>query len=321
MGFHEIQFPTKISYGSSGGPGFNTTVITNDAGAEERIGRWSSSRRKYDVSYGAKTYEDLLAIQEFYIARNGATHGFRYKDWLDFSSSKNSKLKPVAFEDQIIGIGDGNTTTFQLIKKYISGEITHNRIITKPISGTVRIGVDGMEQTSGWSVNTATGIITFTSAPADGTQITAGFEFDTPVRFALGQGTDDFLDISIDTFNNGKVSSIPLVEIIADDSLTSDEFYYGGASAIALSANTSISVLNGRVLDVMPSTSGLKVALPDTTDLSCGGPYFFIHNASGDYTFEITNSNGDTVVIIAVSDTVEIILGKNADGDKVWFAL
>ena len=36
MAFREIQFPTKISFGAIGGPGFSTDVVTVRSGREKR---------------------------------------------------------------------------------------------------------------------------------------------------------------------------------------------------------------------------------------------------------------------------------------------
>ena len=49
---------------------------------------------------------------------------------------------------------------------------------------------------------------TFASAPAPGTAITAGFEFDVPVRFDT-----DSLSINLANFAAGEVPSLPLVEV------------------------------------------------------------------------------------------------------------
>jgi uncharacterized protein (TIGR02217 family) len=61
---------------------------------------------------------------------------------------------------------------------------------------------------SGWSVSTTTGVVNFTTAPATGIAITAGFEFDVPVRFDT-----DALDVTLDLERLGSITSIPLVEI------------------------------------------------------------------------------------------------------------
>jgi uncharacterized protein (TIGR02217 family) len=110
--------------------------------------------------------------------------------------------------DQAIGTGDGTTTAFQLVKRYASGSQTWTRAIAKPVAGTVRIALGGVEQPSGWSVDTTTGIVTFSTAPSSGVAITAGFEFDVPVRFDT-----DALDVTLDLERLGSITSIPLLEI------------------------------------------------------------------------------------------------------------
>ena len=57
-------------------------------------------------------------------------------------------------------------------------------------------------------VETATGVVTFGSAPGAGVAVTAGFEFDVPVRF-----DSDALDVTLDIERLGSITSIPLLEI------------------------------------------------------------------------------------------------------------
>ena len=66
----------------------------------------------------------------------------------------------------------------------------------------------GVEQLSGWSVDTTTGVVTFSAAPGAGVAITAGFEFDVPVRFDT-----DVLDVTLDLERLGSITSIPLLEL------------------------------------------------------------------------------------------------------------
>ncbi len=108
--------------------------------------------------------------------------------------------------DQALGTGDGHATVFQLAKAYPSGPSSWTRTIAKPVAGTVRIAVAGVERTSGFSVDTTTGLVTFTAAPTGA--LTAGFAFDVPVRFDTDQ-----LSINLSSFAAGEIPSIPLVEI------------------------------------------------------------------------------------------------------------
>ncbi len=206
MAFHEVRFPDDISRGARGGPERRTQIVELASGDEERNASWANSRRRYDAAYGIRRADDLAAVVAFFEARNGRLYGFRWKDWADYTSRLPSGLP--AATDQALGTGDGTATDFQLVKVYSSGSQSWTRTITKPVDGTVTVAIDGIEQSSGWSVDTTTGLITFTTAPASGAIITAGFEFDVPVRFDT-----DTLDVTLDIERLGSITSIPLIEV------------------------------------------------------------------------------------------------------------
>ena len=163
MAFHEVRFPDNISRGARGGPERRTQIVELASGDEERNASWANSRRRYDVAYGIRRADDLAAVVAFFEARNGRLHGFRFKDWGDHKSCLPSGTPTPT--DQAIGTGDGTTTTFQLVKLYTSGAQSWTRAIAKPVAGTVRIALGGVEQPSGWSVDTTTGVVTFGTAP------------------------------------------------------------------------------------------------------------------------------------------------------------
>lgn len=206
MAFHEIRFPDNISRGARGGPERRTQIVELASGDEERNASWANSRRRYDVAYGIRRADDLAAAVAFFEARNGRLYGFRYKDWADYKSGLPSQaVTPI---DQRIGTGDGSTTTFALVKRYASGGQSWARTIGKPVAGTVRVAVNSVEQASGWALDGTTGTVTFAAAPSAGMAITAGFEFDVPVRFDT-----DMLDVTLDLERLGSITSIPLMEI------------------------------------------------------------------------------------------------------------
>jgi uncharacterized protein (TIGR02217 family) len=207
MTFHEVRFPTAIAFHSTGGPERKTEIVTLGSGFEERNAVWANSRRRYDAGYGVKSLADLHAVIAFFEARLGRLTGFRFKDALDFRScAPDMALTPL---DQPLGLGDGATTVFQLAKTYTSGPASWTRTIGKPVAGTVRVAAGGSELMSGFTVDATTGLVTFASAPASSAALTAGFEFDTPVRFDTDQ-----LSINLASFEAGEIPSIPLVEIL-----------------------------------------------------------------------------------------------------------
>lgn len=195
--FAEVQFPTDISYGATGGPMFLTDIVSTLSGREQRNSKWSQSRAKYNVASGIKTESQWHALIAFFRARRGMAIGFRFKDWSDYLG-----------ENEEIGVGDDATTQFQLVKIYSSGSVAVSRDIAKPVAGTVKVYVDSVLQVSGITVDTTTGIVTFYTAPATDEVITADFEFDVPVRF----DTDE-LALSMDSFDAGSWNSIPLIEV------------------------------------------------------------------------------------------------------------
>jgi uncharacterized protein (TIGR02217 family) len=208
MGFHEVRFPVNLSFGSSGGPERRTEIVTLTNGHEERSTPWEHSRRRYDAGLGLRSLDDLGEVIAFFEARRGQLHGFRWKDWADFKSAASSQ--PVTPQDQFIGQGDGMRTSFALSKTYVSGVGTYQRPIAKPVAGSVRVAVGGVETAIGqdWTLTATTGTVTFAVAPALGAVISAGFEFDVPVRFDT-----DRIQTSIDAFQAGEVPSVPVVEL------------------------------------------------------------------------------------------------------------
>lgn len=206
MAFHETRFPDNISRGARGGPERRTQIVELASGDEERNASWADSRRRYDVAYGIRKADDLAAVIAFFEARGGRLYGFRFKDWSDYKSALPSVA--ISRTDQSLGTGTGAATQFQLVKRYTSGAQTWTRTITKPVAGTVLVALNGVNQPTGWTVNTTTGIITFTVAPGIGIAVTAGFEFDVPVRF-----DSEAMDVTLDFERLGSITSIPLIEV------------------------------------------------------------------------------------------------------------
>ncbi len=209
MSVHEIRFPTNISRGAHGGPERRTDVVVLGSGAEERNARWADSRRSYNAGYGVRTLDDLHAVIAFFEERRGKLHGFRFHDATDFKSCAPERT--LAMLDQTLGIGDAVRTRFELVKTYGTTFAPYQRRITKPVADTVVVAINGAPvPATNYSVDTITGAVIFLPGhkPAAGAVITAGFQFDVPVRFDT-----DKLEINLSGFRSGAIPSIPLVEI------------------------------------------------------------------------------------------------------------
>lgn len=207
MAFHQVRFPLDVALGARGGPERLTDVVTLASGAEERNSRWADSRRRFDAGYGIKSLADMQVVLAFFEERRGRFHSFLWKDALDSSSAAPGVS--VSPNDQPLGAGDGSTTQFQLVKRYGASFDPYDRAITKPVAASVRIALDGVEAAaSDFSVDDLSGMVTFNTAPASGVTITAGFDFDIPVRFL-----SERLDIELDSFDAANAPSVPVIEV------------------------------------------------------------------------------------------------------------
>jgi uncharacterized protein (TIGR02217 family) len=205
--FHEVSLPLPFALGASGGPERRVDIVSLGSGAEARNTPWAHGRRRYDIGGAVRTLDELHELIAFFEARRGKLHGFRFRDPFDFKSCAPSLSPSPA--NQVLGEGDDETDTFQLIKRYGAGDSAYVRIISKPQLATVTIAIDGEALgPEGFTVNATTGLVTLASPPTAEAVVSAGFQFDTPVRFDI-----DRLDLSLDGFGAGRALSVPLVEI------------------------------------------------------------------------------------------------------------
>lgn len=216
MAFLETpRFPVTMSHDSRMGPRFLTDVVVYANGAEFRNSRWSLPLLTFNAAYKMLTRSQLIDIYDLFLVSKGRANGFRVKDFFDFTSAANGRDTPTNL-DQTLGTANGVLTQFQLIKTYTKGANSINRTTKKPVASTTVVAVNSVAQTVGvdFTVDTTTGVITFTSAPSSGA-VTAGFEFDVPCRFDI----DDFSQVQI-ALNAASASDdvlsvgdIPLVEL------------------------------------------------------------------------------------------------------------
>jgi len=343
MGFHEdALFPVDISYGSTTGPGFNTRIVRVDSGAEEPNSRWSAPIHQYNAAYGLREYVDVWRVRQFFNVRRGAANGFRFRDWGDYTSNPTFPADtdladflsdpsnppaavlgtyPIANTDQQIGVGDGTTTTFQLVKNYTDGSSAPDlvRPIFKPVSGTVVVALDSVNQSSGWSVNTTNGQILFATAPGTDVVVTAGFQFDVPCRF--GEDVDKALQVSLTAFEAGDIPDIPIVELRTPAKVY-DDFYPGGAKNFGtIATDTAWTMLDGFALTFEPATTGHAAIAPPLSDVPSGGPIAIIMN-EGSETLACEDSEGGTIVSggITAGNNATLLVSKNSSNQKTWYA-
>ena len=200
--FYEILFPKSISIKSKYFIEYDTNINKSKNGREQRISNRENPLLSYNIVSGIKTKNDIEEIIQLFKLVKGRAIGFRFKDWLDYSVN-----------NQIIGIGDGKTKDFQLIKSYTNiieeNNINYIRKIFKPVKSTVSIFINNVDYTDNVKINYLNGIVSFDEAVTENDIIKANFEFDVPVRF-----DNDILEINMKNTNSGEVNNIKLVEIM-----------------------------------------------------------------------------------------------------------
>lgn len=212
MSFYDIRFPVGISYGSRGGPAYNTSIIVVKSGQETRNINWAYPRSQYDIAYGIRDKDDLETLIDFFHVVQGRAYSFRYKDYFDYKSCHTNET--VAFTDQVISTGDNTETEFQIYKYYqktaLDGSPTYTRTrkITKIVYDSLLVGIDGIQQPeSEWTADETTGIITFDSPPGNGLSISCGFEFDVHARFDT-----DVLFVDLEDYLAAR-ANVPIIEV------------------------------------------------------------------------------------------------------------
>ncbi|PYE88393.1 DUF2460 domain-containing protein [Phyllobacterium leguminum] len=201
--FHDVRFPLGVSFGATAGPEWRNEIVTLTSGHEKRNARWAQSRRHFDAGTGLRSLDDLKQVLAFFEARRGSLYAFRFRDPFDHVA-----------KDERIGTGDGRTAIYPLVKRYGDGADAYVRPIGKPVAGSVKIAVGGVEMVEGeaFTVDGLTGIVTFAAdtIPLADKPVTAGFVFDVAARFDT-----DRLTASIATFQAGEIPSIPIIEVKA----------------------------------------------------------------------------------------------------------
>lgn len=179
--FHEELYPLSLSSCYSSWEWITNVMELGDY-AEQRIPIGADGRRKFNASHGVRSLKDFQTLLKFHALRHGETYGFKVRDLVDYTVSRGA-------EGTLQHTYNGVTASFQLQKIYADSSATLIREIYKPEQGSVKVYRNGTLRTEGvhYSINYATGIITFTAGniPVGGNVIEWEGRFYVPVRFAI----------------------------------------------------------------------------------------------------------------------------------------
>lgn len=140
---------------------------------------WETMLHEYDLSTIQLERADWQYIQAIHRITGGGHKGFLIEDPVDYKSTT------AAADSTTSGVVVGLTsTTFQLYKRYTENVSTlyADRRITRPNSINFALYISGVLQTSGYTLDTATGIVTIASAPLAANVTWVG-RFYVPVHF------------------------------------------------------------------------------------------------------------------------------------------
>lgn len=207
--FHDIRLPVQFGFGAQASLERRTEVLLLGSGRESRNAVWARARRRFDIGPAIQTLERATQLMEFFEARMGRLHAFRFRDFTDFATGPVNR--PVTPFDQALAPMEGDPRRFQLRKAYRSGPGEVFRAITLPVPESLRVAVNGTEVLAGrdYTLDPLSGMVTLTPVPPPAAIITAGFAFDIAVRFEA-----DRLDIALEAPNAARAISVGLIEVL-----------------------------------------------------------------------------------------------------------
>jgi uncharacterized protein (TIGR02217 family) len=196
--FYEINFPNSIAFNSINSIYFDTNLVKSKNGTEQRSGNRDYPLLHFKVFNTFKNKKEIDQILTLFRMVRGKLNGFRLRDWLDYR-----------VENQIMGVGDGESKIFQMKKAYQIGGYITVRDIVKPVQDTVNVFINQVNCNSLiQSIDYARGLVSFLEPPSENEMITFECEFDVPVRFK-----SDELNVVLIGKDSYEINNLELVEI------------------------------------------------------------------------------------------------------------
>jgi len=192
------QVPGFPCYSS---PKFSNT-ITAAAGGDENVNRnWQHPLHTFRLPNAIREHATYEAVHDHWLIMGGDEATWPFRDPLDFASCPltEANVEPdFTGSDQVLGVGDGLTRTFQLAKTYSRGGYDYTRPIYLPVLASLLILVNGVAYDSlsapggpyTLAITRPGGAVTFTPALGNGVTATWGGLFDVITRFEASDSFD-----------------------------------------------------------------------------------------------------------------------------------
>lgn len=198
-------------------PVFSTIVLTSTAGQETRIPEYPVPRLQFTipVNHLRMSTNDFQKLWGLYVAGLGPWESLLYWDPTDNYTAAASPFG-VGAGNNLVATGDGTTTSFQLTRILgssvsplydINGVTVSGSGVQAPPSTAVVVYLNGVNSPSGWTVS-ATGLLTFASAPGSGVTVSVDFAYFWRVRFM-----DDGLDFEQFMASIYKLGKLVLIQV------------------------------------------------------------------------------------------------------------
>jgi uncharacterized protein (TIGR02217 family) len=236
--FLEERLPIAVRAGASYSDEYKTEITETGNGGEYRRLVHPYPRRVWNVFYTQQTadlWDDILSL---YHRAYGMYAGFRVKALDDYTTNGRTAA-PTAFDQALALVSAG---VYQLQVAYGTGTAISIgkpvRTIFKPVSGTVKVGIDALEVpiTTMWTVDTTTGKVTFNAnKTASVTGITQAASAVLTVgahTFAVGESVHIASVVGMTQINNlrGQITAVGATDIIVSINSSAFSAYSSGGT-------------------------------------------------------------------------------------------
>jgi uncharacterized protein (TIGR02217 family) len=197
-------------------PTFSTEIQESLTGREVRVQNFQNPVWEFTLTYeyllndprsrDENEQTPLETLVGFFLARGG-----QFDDFLLNESDLTGSLEDSVYTGQPIGVGDGATKSFQLVRN-IGGFL---EAVQNPMNQNATIYVNGVAKSQGPDYSIANGLVTFNSAPAAGANITADFLMLHRVRFHTGTSRSgkEGLELSNFYYNLYECREVQLISV------------------------------------------------------------------------------------------------------------